>query len=118
MTTVETNTANIPTIIKTLRLDRGLSLRELAHKAGVTASYLSKIENNLTPNITINVLAALCHALEADPKLFLDDKLQKAYTEPLDWKDFFLVNVLHNNGETLTSEQKQKIIDTVTKMIS
>ncbi|MFJ7371715.1 helix-turn-helix domain-containing protein, partial [Lysinibacillus sp. NPDC098008] len=39
-------------LIKTLRLDRNLSLRELADKAGVTASYISKIENGLKPNIT------------------------------------------------------------------
>ena len=117
MTTVKANTANIATIVKTLRLDRGLSLRELANRAGVTASYLSKIENNLTPNITINVLVALCHALEADPKLFLDDQLQKDFAEPLDWKDFFLVREIHTNGEKLTLEQKQKIIEVITKMI-
>ena len=117
MKKVETHTANIATIVKTLRLDRTLSLRELANRAGVTASYLSKIENNVTPNITVNVLAALCRALEADPKLFLDDKLQEAFAEPLDWRDFFLVKELHNNKEKLTLEQKHYIIEAITKII-
>lgn len=115
MTTVETN---IAMLIKTLRLDRNLSLRELADKAGVTASYISKIENGLKPNITLNVLLALCEALQADPKLFLNDKMQKAYEEPLDWKDFFLMSEVHHHGEPLTLEQKQKMIEAAEKTIS
>ncbi|WP_431028640.1 helix-turn-helix domain-containing protein [Lysinibacillus sp. LZ02] len=83
-----TTTMSIATIVRTLRIDRNLSLRDLAALSGVTASYLSRIENDIKPNITINVLSSLCRALKADPKLFLDDDLQKVLVQPIDFKDF------------------------------
>jgi transcriptional regulator with XRE-family HTH domain len=109
-----TTNMNIATIVRTLRMDRNLSLRDLAELSGVTASYLSRIENDTKPNISINVLSSLCHALQADPRLFLDDELQKAYVHPIDLKDFFLLLEIYHEGRKLTLEQKQKIIEGIT----
>ncbi|MFD3447456.1 helix-turn-helix domain-containing protein [Microbacteriaceae bacterium 4G12] len=42
--------------IKRLRLQRGISLTELAEKAGVAKSYISSIERNLQKNPSIQFL--------------------------------------------------------------
>jgi transcriptional regulator with XRE-family HTH domain len=55
-------------LIKAARLEQGLSLNQLAQIAGVTKSYLSKIERGMThypPKP--KVLTALARALDLDP---------------------------------------------------
>ncbi|MBD2798676.1 helix-turn-helix transcriptional regulator, partial [Xenorhabdus sp. 18] len=42
--------------IKRLRLQKGISLTELAEKAGVAKSYISSIERNLQKNPSIQFL--------------------------------------------------------------
>lgn len=56
--------------IKTRRKELGLSLRELAAKVGVTASYLSKVELEQT-SPSIDSLRAISRALEVPVFLFL-----------------------------------------------
>ncbi len=112
-----TTNTSISTIVRTLRMDRNLSLRDLAELSSVTASYLSRIENDVKPNISINVLSSLCQALKADPRLFLDSELQKSYVNPIDWKDSFILQEVYHEGKKLTLEQKQKIIESITNLI-
>lgn len=105
-----TTKLNPGAIIKILRKDRGYSLRELANEAGITASYLSKLENDINTNISLAVLSMLCRALDANPKLFLDERLQEKLIQPMDIHDFFLMQELHYNGSPLTSEQKEVML--------
>lgn len=56
--------------IKTRRKELGLSLRELAAKVGVTASYLSKVELEQT-SPSIDSLRAISRALDVPVFLFL-----------------------------------------------
>ena len=53
--------------IQDFRNMRGMSLRELAKRAGTTASMLSQIERNLV-NPSISTLKAIAQALEVDRK--------------------------------------------------
>ena len=72
----------------------------------VTASYLSKLENDINTNISLTLVSMLCRALEANPILFLDEDLQEKFRQPLDIHDFSLIQERHYNGLQLTSEQK------------
>lgn len=105
-----TKKLNPGAIIKILRKDRGYSLRELANEAGITASYLSKLENDINTNISLSVFSMLCRALEANPKLFLDKRFQEKLMQPMDIHDFFLMQELHYNGSPLTSKQKEALL--------
>jgi len=53
--------------VKHIRLQRGWSLRKLANKSGVSASHLSKVENN-EAHLTIPMLWDLADALGCEPK--------------------------------------------------
>ncbi|MDN5331041.1 MAG: hypothetical protein PWP45_266 [Tepidanaerobacteraceae bacterium] len=56
--------------ISILRRERGLSLSELAQKAGISATYLCQIENgNVLPSLA--TLKAIARALNASPQDFL-----------------------------------------------
>ncbi|KOP78160.1 hypothetical protein AMS59_13770 [Lysinibacillus sp. FJAT-14745] len=105
-----TTKLNPGAIIKILRKDRGYSLRELANEAGITASYLSKLENDINTDISLAVFSMLCRALNANPKIFLDEDLQSKLMHPMDLHDFFLMQELHYNGSPLTSEQKEVML--------
>ncbi|WP_053484314.1 helix-turn-helix domain-containing protein [Lysinibacillus sp. FJAT-14745] len=110
MTVDVTTKLNPGAIIKILRKDRGYSLRELANEAGITASYLSKLENDINTDISLAVFSMLCRALNANPKIFLDEDLQSKLMHPMDLHDFFLMQELHYNGSPLTSEQKEVML--------
>ncbi len=114
MLTVEVTTKLNPgTIIKILRKNRGYSLHELANKAGITASFLSMLENDINTNISLNLFSILCRTLNASPKIFLDEDLQSKLIQPMNLHDFFLIQELHYNGSALTSEQKEGILTTI-----
>lgn len=52
----------IGSVIRLIRKAKNLTLEDLAHNAGTTASYLSRIEmdkNNLSPELLDNIAAAL-----------------------------------------------------------
>jgi PTS system nitrogen regulatory IIA component len=51
------------TTLRLLRVDAGLSLRELASRIGVSGAYLSRVENGHDPAPTLDRLAAIADAL-------------------------------------------------------
>jgi len=50
-------------IVRQLRLDRGLTIDEVAKEAKLTASYLSKVENNRVPVPPAETLGSIADAL-------------------------------------------------------
>jgi len=54
-----------------IRKRRGLTLTELAERAGIAKSYLSNIERNLNQNPSINVMEKIASVLEVDLKELL-----------------------------------------------
>jgi transcriptional regulator with XRE-family HTH domain len=50
-------------VVRQLRLDRRLTIEEVAKRADLTASYLSKVENNRVPVPPAETLAAIADAL-------------------------------------------------------
>ena len=61
--------------IKMIRLEKGLSIKELAEMADVTTSLISQIEHDKA-NPSINTLLAISTALNTDIRLFFQELLQ------------------------------------------
>ncbi len=57
--------------VKQLRTERGLSLTELAEKAGVAKSYLSTIERDIQSNPSIHFLEKISEVLHVPIETFL-----------------------------------------------
>jgi len=58
--------------LKLLRLERGLSLRDLASRLGVSSAYLSRVENGVDACPTPPRLSAIARELEVPEQLLLD----------------------------------------------
>lgn len=58
--------------IRLLRVDAGLSLRDLARRIGVSSAYLSRVENGLDAAPTPERLSAIARELDVPPSLLMD----------------------------------------------
>jgi DNA-binding Xre family transcriptional regulator len=59
--------------LKELRMQRKLSLADIAERTGIDKAAISRIENGLNPNPTVVTLEALSRALGARLKLVLEE---------------------------------------------
>ncbi|AYA77606.1 transcriptional regulator [Bacillus sp. Y1] len=92
-----------------IRKRRGLTLTELADRAGIAKSYLSNIERNLNQNPSINVIEKIASVLEVDLKELLgtgnDVKGPQLDSE---WVDF--VRELRDSGVEKDQIQEYKML--------
>jgi PTS system nitrogen regulatory IIA component len=58
--------------LRLLRVDAGLSLRDLARRIGVSSAYLSRVENGLDAVPTPERLSAIARELDVPPTLLMD----------------------------------------------
>ncbi len=58
--------------LRLLRVDAGLSLRDLARRIGVSSAYLSRVENGLDAVPTPERLSAIARELDVPPMLLVD----------------------------------------------
>jgi XRE family transcriptional regulator of biofilm formation len=70
--------------IKQLRLQKQLSLSELAEKAGVAKSYLSSIERNLQSNPSVQFLEKISAVLGISVQSLIQEEKKEANYEQLD----------------------------------
>jgi transcriptional regulator with XRE-family HTH domain len=64
--------------VRRIRLERGLTLKEVEAKAGISATHVSEVERGKT-SPTIGVLARLAGALDVDPAFLIDVPDPKAF---------------------------------------
>jgi len=71
------------TRIRDLRKQRGMTLRELAERAGIDFTYLSKVENSKIPPPSEQAIIRIAEALhaDADELLSLASKIDKSLQE-------------------------------------
>jgi XRE family transcriptional regulator, master regulator for biofilm formation len=84
--------------IKKLRLQKKLSLSELAEQAGVAKSYLSSIERNLQSNPSIQFLEKISSVLGVSVNTFLNDESKESDMEHLDSDWVKLVHEAMHSG--------------------
>jgi PTS system nitrogen regulatory IIA component len=58
--------------LRLLRLDTGVSLRDMARRIGVSSAYLSRVEHGVDPAPTPDRLVAIARALELPPLLLVE----------------------------------------------
>lgn len=88
---------NLGDKIRYVRELRGLTLQQLSEIAGISATYISDVENHRS-NMSIKSLTKLSMALNVDQSYFLDEKATtletlasiKGYELPEDIKEFVL----------------------------
>ncbi|KIL52984.1 helix-turn-helix domain-containing protein [Jeotgalibacillus campisalis] len=81
-----------------LRKQKGLTLSELAEKAGVSKSYLSNIERNLKHNPSIHVMEKISFVLGVELKFLLDESSSDRLSENYKFNQFW--NELKENVTT------------------
>ncbi|MBB6454953.1 XRE family transcriptional regulator of biofilm formation [Salirhabdus euzebyi] len=84
--------------IKQLRLQKKMSLSELAEEAGVAKSYLSSIERNLQSNPSIQFLEKISSVLGVSVNTFLYDSTKVSDNDMLDTEWVNLVQEAMNSG--------------------
>ena len=72
------------------RKNRGLTLSELAERAGISKSYLSNIERNINQNPSIQVMEKIALVLGEDLNTLLETKInvEKKQQIEREWIDF------------------------------
>ena len=94
-----------------IRKRRGLTLTELADRAGIAKSYLSNIERNLNKNPSVNVMEKLALVLDVELKELLNtEKPNETQNDLLDkeWVEF--VNDLKHSGIDKDQIQEYKTL--------
>ncbi|MDM5187577.1 helix-turn-helix domain-containing protein [Bacillus sp. DX4.1] len=93
--------------IKRLRLQRGISLTELAEKAGVAKSYISSIERNLQKNPSIQFLEKIANVLQIPVDILLHDETTPENQLDSEWTT--LVKEAMNSG--VSKEQFREFLE-------
>jgi len=96
--------------IKQLRQKMGLTISELADRAGVAKSYLSTIERDIHGNPSIHVLEKLCAVLHVTvPEIMQENRNGERQIEPLDSEWIDIVREAMNSG--VTKEQFRDFLE-------
>ena len=101
----------IGTNINHLRTQSGISLSELAERAGISKSYLSSIERNLKRNPSIQVIEKIALVLNVDLKTLLEVNLpdpEAKEKQDEEWHAF--VEALRQAGIEKDNVQDYKIL--------
>ncbi|MBW8348406.1 helix-turn-helix domain-containing protein [Bacillus sp. IITD106] len=79
----------IGTNIYEIRKSKGLTLTEVADRAGIAKSYLSNIERSVNKNPSINVVEKIAKVLDVDVRILLNPNFeQKPMQLDKEWVDF------------------------------
>ncbi|PLS17904.1 transcriptional regulator [Bacillus sp. M6-12] len=99
--------------IKKQRLEKNISISQLANQAGIVKSYLSSLERNLQQNPSIQILEKISHVLEIPVEMLLQDKRDN---ESMDEEWLRLIHEAIDSGvtkdqfrELIASHRKEKI---------
>ncbi|MCR2822030.1 XRE family transcriptional regulator [Lederbergia panacisoli] len=72
-----------------IRKRKGLTLTELADRAGIAKSYLSNIERSVNKNPSINVVEKIAKVLDIDVRILLNSSMEQDQIQlDEEWVDF------------------------------
>jgi XRE family transcriptional regulator of biofilm formation len=81
-----------------IRMKKGLTLSELAERAGISKSYLSNIERSLNQNPSIQVIRKISRVLDVDLKLLIKTDSTEEEHQLLDKEWIELANEFKQSG--------------------
>ncbi|RFU69348.1 helix-turn-helix domain-containing protein [Peribacillus saganii] len=97
--------------IKKRRLEKNMSISQLANKTGIVKSYLSSLERSLQKNPSIQILEKISHVLEIPLDSLLHDKASDSRSSSGSIDDEWLCLVREATNSGITKEQFQAFID-------
>ncbi|SKA89083.1 Helix-turn-helix [Clostridium sp. USBA 49] len=111
---------NLGSTIKAYRLSKKITLKELAEKVGITASFLSDIENN-KKQPSVETLGKLAEAFNIPLYMLFKDtsneEISKKIDEkPLNQNSFILQAEALFLSDNLTKEDKEAIFKDITDL--
>lgn len=72
--------------IRIARMSQGITAAELSRLTDINKSYLSRVENDLVPGVSVEMIKRICRALSVEPNVILEwDKerhVEGAETQP------------------------------------
>ncbi|MBN6186976.1 helix-turn-helix domain-containing protein [Aneurinibacillus sp. BA2021] len=93
--------------LRQLRMEKGLSLSELAERAGVAKSYISSIERDIQKNPSIQFLEKVSAVLHVPTDFFLHPDTESADQLDDEWEQ--LVREAMDSG--ITKEQFREFLE-------
>lgn len=81
-------------VIQRLRMEKRLSLTEVADRAGIAKSYLSSIERDIQDNPSIQVLEKICHVLGVSVPSLLNSVNEDEVKETVETLDPEWLNIV------------------------
>ncbi|MFT9849613.1 helix-turn-helix domain-containing protein [Aneurinibacillus sp. REN35] len=93
--------------LRQLRVEKGLSLSELAERAGVAKSYISSIERDIQKNPSIQFLEKIAAVLHVPTDFFLHADAKPAEQLDDEWEE--LVREAMDSG--ITKEQFREFLE-------
>jgi transcriptional regulator with XRE-family HTH domain len=104
----------IQEIIKTRRIELGLSIREVAQQLGVAPSTVSRYESNDIQNMGIDKIEALSKVLRCSPAYLMgwENAPDSEHTYSLGYRESRLVNiyrVLNDEGQKRLIERAEEL---------
>lgn len=58
--------------LKVARVGKKMKAQDLAQQVGINSKYLSRIENDKAPGVSVAILARLCRALGTEPNVVME----------------------------------------------
>lgn len=95
--------------VKEIRMQKKLSLSQLAERADIAKSYLSNMEREICINPTIDVVEKLAQALKVHPAVLLSWEIKELGSESMD--DSF--SCIKSHISTLDSLQLKELRDSI-----
>lgn len=103
--------------IKFHREKKGLSMRDLAEKAGVSAGYISRIENGIRRNVSIPILKQLSESLDINLFYYLDlDKREERTNKSIE--EILLENEFSIKGNNIEDPGLKELVIKVITLIT
>jgi XRE family transcriptional regulator of biofilm formation len=84
--------------VQQLRKERGMSLTELAERAGVAKSYISKLERDIQKNPSIQFLEKISAVLSVPVDRLIDTQSSAPDNDEIDQEWFELIKEAMNSG--------------------
>ncbi|WP_078428927.1 helix-turn-helix domain-containing protein [Alkalihalobacterium alkalinitrilicum] len=97
--------------VKKLRLEKGLSLSELAESAGVAKSYLSSIERNIQSNPSIQFLEKISKVLGVSVETVLNENNEKQSVTEYDLDSAWIELVKEAMESGVSKEQFREYLE-------
>ena len=103
---------NFGKMLKKLRKSRGYTLEQLGSRAGLSASYLHRLEKGERKSPGFTKIIRLAEILKVEPSTLVGLELSGS-KRPVSISELFFSTQVEHNGETLTASQKELLVEIV-----